>query len=74
MEAVVVKNKSSGINTQEEYFNLKVQNKKYPSCYHYNILVMLAKRLVKQDQNKVNVCQNRWRLNRKLVERIVDDI
>lgn len=30
----------------EEYFNLKIRNKNYPSYYQYNLLVMLAKKLI----------------------------
>ena len=53
MSQVLVKNDLPEISAYEEYFNVKVQNKKYPSCYHYNILVMLAKRLVKEDQENL---------------------
>lgn len=53
----------SDTNTQsgDEYFDVKIRNKKYPSCYQYNILIMLAKRLIKEEQEKVNACKNRAR-------------
>lgn len=35
---------------EEKYFNLRIKNKTYPSCYQYNVLVMLAKRLIEEDK------------------------
>jgi len=31
------------------YFNLKIKNKTYPSCYHQNLLVLAAKKLVNEE-------------------------
>ena len=62
----------------EMHFNVPVkkQNKAYPSCYQYNILVMLAKRLIEEEQEKqrkiFNPCISRWHLDRKLANRIVN--
>lgn len=30
----------------ERYFNLSIEKKDYPSCYHYNVLIHAAKRLI----------------------------
>lgn len=38
----------------------KIEKKNYPSCYHYNILVMLAKRLLKQDKLQSDECRKRF--------------
>lgn len=44
----------------ERYFNIPIKKKVYPSCYQYNVLVMLAKRLIQQEQEKVvNICHRR---------------
>lgn len=50
------------------------QASKYPSCYRYNILIMLAKRLIKEEKEReaVNSCVNRWKLDKKFVKRIVN--
>lgn len=34
------------------YFNLKIKNKTYPSCYHQNLLLLAAKKLV-TEENKI---------------------
>ena len=39
---------------QDKYFNIEIKNKKYPSCYQYNILIMLAKRLINEENEKEN--------------------
>lgn len=70
----VVKNQINDTNNHEKYFNVDVQNKKYPSCYQYNILIMLAKRLIKREQETmINACKNRAFLDRKLAEKIVSE-
>ncbi len=53
MSYQVIENKLN----EERYFNVKIRNKEYPSCYHYNVLVMLAKRLIKEEEesNKAKV-------------------
>ncbi|MBI2995269.1 MAG: hypothetical protein HYY52_00965 [Candidatus Melainabacteria bacterium] len=33
----------------EKYFDIPIKKKNYPSCYNYNLLIMLAKKLIKQD-------------------------
>ncbi len=47
MSYQVIENKLN----EERYFNVKIRNKEYPSCYHYNVLVMLAKRLIKEEES-----------------------
>lgn len=47
--------------SEEDYFNLKIRNKEYPSCYQYNVLIMLAKRLIEEEKSE------------KLIYRIVND-
>ena len=49
-----------------EHFGLPVYKKTYPSCYRYNVLVMLAKRLIKEEKE----ADNRLHLDRKIVKRI----
>lgn len=34
----------------EKYFNLNIEKKDYPSCYHQNVLVLAAKKLIERDQ------------------------
>ncbi len=34
---------------ESRYFNLKIRNREYPSCYHYNVLVIAAKKLVTEE-------------------------
>ncbi|OGI10273.1 MAG: hypothetical protein A3I68_07740 [Candidatus Melainabacteria bacterium RIFCSPLOWO2_02_FULL_35_15] len=60
----VIKNKVENINPEEKYFDIPVYKKKYPSCYQYNVLIMLAKRLIKQDANRMY-------LDKKFSERIL---
>ena len=54
---------------KDKYFDIQIQNKIYPSCYQYNILVMLAKRLIKEDEQRVNACTSRNFLSRHFSER-----
>lgn len=53
--------------------NCKKEEKVYPSSYQYNVLIMLAKRLIKEENEReaVNACVNRWNLDRKFVRRII---
>ena len=61
------------VNIEEDkYFNIIVKNKKYPSCYHYNILIMLAKRLVEKDDEILNPCKYRSYFERRLNKNIVN--
>ena len=59
-----------------EHFGLPVYKKNYPSCYQYNVIIMLAKRLLKeekkQEEKKQNADRfaNRLHLNRRFAERI----
>ena len=57
-------------NSNSEYFDIKIKNKKYPSCYRYNVLIMLAKRLIANDKQIEEL--NRQELNNKLVRKIID--
>lgn len=34
----------------EKYFNLNIEKKDYPSCYHQNVLVLAAKKLLERDE------------------------
>ena len=34
----------------EKYFNLNIEKKDYPSCYHQNVLVLAAKKLIEKDE------------------------
>ena len=65
---------SSKVDLEKEdtYFNLKVQNKRYPSCYQYNVLIMLAKRLINEDEQNQNACKNDWYLERRFAREIVN--
>lgn len=58
MSYQITKNEiNTGTGSIDEYFNIKIQNKKYPSCYQYNVLIMLAKRLIREEQEQVNACK-----------------
>lgn len=46
----VIKNKVENINPEEKYFDIPIYKKEYPSCYQYNVLIMLAKRLIKEEE------------------------
>ena len=49
-----------------KHFGVPIYKREYPSCYQYNVLIMLAKRLIKEENNFVN----RLHLDRKFAERI----
>ena len=51
--------KDFNLSQEDNYFDVKVKNKSYPSCYQYNILIMLAKRLIKTEQENQNACKNK---------------
>ena len=63
--------------SQDKYFNVKIQNKNYPSCYQYNVLIMLAKRLIKEENEKIEEqktplkSNHRFLLDKKLIERVI---
>ena len=60
-------NDLAGKDTFEgEHFGLPVYRRNYPSCYQYNVTIMLAKRLIREENNFVN----RLHLDRKFAERI----
>lgn len=40
---------NKAIEEDSTYFNLKIKNKAYPSCYHQNLLVLAAKKLVSEN-------------------------
>lgn len=52
---------------KEDY---KIQNRSYPSCYQYNVLIMLAKRLINESSEENIYCQNRFGFDKKLLKRI----
>ena len=45
-----------------KHFDIPIHKRDYPSCYQYNVTIMLAKRLIKED--------NRFHLDKKLLKRI----
>lgn len=61
----------------ENTYNIQNQKKVYPSCYQYNVLIMLAKRLIKEEQEKeleeenikvtINPCVSKWRADNRFV-------
>ena len=76
MSSEIVKNKtvdyynSDLIETdiiEGEHFGLPIHKKNYPSCYRYNVLVMLAKRLIREENNFAN----RLCLDKQFVKRIL---
>ena len=54
-----------------KHFGLPVHKRNYPSCYQYNVLIMLAKRLLKDEGKRADMFANRLHLDKKLAERIV---
>jgi hypothetical protein len=52
------------------HFGIPVHKRNAPSCYQYNVLIMLAKRLIKEDEQRTNIFTNRLHLDRKLTKRI----
>ncbi len=54
-----------------EHFGLPIYKKKYPSCYQYNVLIMLAKRLLNEDKEKACQFANRLHLDRAFAKRIL---
>ncbi len=58
----------------EKYFNLQIKNKNYPSCYQYNVLIMLAKRLISENQELETKDEYQYQeaLTKKLVSKIID--
>lgn len=61
------------LQAEDRYFNLKIKQKDYPSCYHYNVLVMLAKKLIKDEEKRKRLCKNRLDLDTKLAMRIISN-
>ena len=55
---------------EEQHFGLPIQKKNYPSCYQYNVLIMLAKRLIKEEKQSADTFANRLHLDRKFANRI----
>ena len=51
-----------------EHFGLPVRKKNYPSCYQYNVLIMLAKRLIKEEADNF---VHRMHLDRNFAKRII---
>ena len=48
----VVKNKIENTSVEEKHFGIPIHKRDYPSCYQYNVLIMLAKRLIKEESEK----------------------
>ena len=76
MTCEVIKNKINNSNDdfihtdtiEGSHFGLPIHKKNYPSCYQYNVIIMLAKRLLKEE---ADMFANRLHLDRKLTERII---
>lgn len=64
VQDIKTENLYSTYETSEEecYFNIPIRKKVYPSCYQYNVLIMLAKRLIEKEENTINICQRRRNL------------
>lgn len=74
MENAVVKSReiiNGTTHVDDRYFDIEIRNRKFPSCYRYNVLIMLAKRLIKEEENKVNILKNRRELELKLAQKII---
>lgn len=74
MENAIVKSHeiiTSPSDVTDRYFDIEIKSKKYPSCYRYNVLIMLAKRLIKEEENKPNILKNRRDLELKLAQKII---
>ncbi len=65
------RNHSDFSTCEDRHFGVKVQNKNYPSCYQYNVLIMLAKRLIEEEKLAGN--NNKNCLQEKLIYRIIND-
>ena len=50
------------------HFGLPIHKRNYPSCYQYNVLIMLAKRLIKEEAGNF---ANRMHLDRNFAKRII---
>ena len=58
---------------EDKFFDVIIKNKHYPSCYQYNVLIMLAKRLISEEDRKeenYKVWRNRTVLDEKLIHQI----
>ncbi len=53
-----------------KHFGVPIHKKDYPGCYQYNVLIMLAKRLLKEDEEKTNLFANRLYLDKKLLKKM----
>ncbi len=53
------------------HFGIPVHKRNAPSCYQYNVLIMLAKRLIKEDEQRTNIFTNRLHLDRKFAKKIL---
>ena len=60
-------------NETDTNYTLGLQDKRYPSSYQYNVLIMLAKRLIREQEAKESVIKNRMLLDQKLAMRIISD-
>ena len=52
------------------YFGLPIYKKIYPSCYQYNVLIMLAKRLIKEEERACKF-SNRFHPDNTLTKKII---
>ena len=56
----------------DESFGIPIIKKYYPSCYRHNVLVMLAKRLIRVEKEKNDLCKNKCQLYQKLAKRVFE--
>ena len=52
------------------HFGVPIRKRNVPSCYQYNVLIMLAKRLLQKEKQNADKFANRLHLDRRFAERI----
>ena len=68
---VVNYNKSCS-EANDKYFNITLKKRSYPSCYHYNILIMLTKRLINKESERVNSCMQKVNIQKHFNKNIIN--
>ncbi|GEM_PF-6026374 len=62
--------------SEDKFFDVIVKNRHYPSCYQYNVLIMLAKRLISEEDKKeenYKVWRHRTILDREVISGTISD-
>ena len=57
---------------EDKHFGIPIHKRDYPSCYQYNVLIMLAKRLLREEKEKTNILSIKSHLEKKLIKRILN--